>query len=149
MSENEFPFNRILVVDDSEVDFFIANTLLKRHNPAVSLYYAMDVESALSMLRAFKPAEMPDLILTDLNFEKQKKQGLDFLREFSELYPLNNGPKVVVLSAYLGFNDREAITKACFAAEIIEKPFSVEKLQACLSYTFSGHSGNADNDPEF
>ena len=139
MVKKEIPFNRILVVDDSEVDFFIVNTLLKRHKPGLSLYYAMDVESGINMLKAFKPDETPDLILLDLNFDKQKMQGMDFLRELTKLYPaVNTGPKVIVLSAYLGFNDSEAITKDFLGVEIIEKPFSVEKLVACISYTFSG-----------
>lgn len=137
--KKEIPFNRILVVDDSEVDFFIVNTLLKRHKPGLSLYYAMDVESGLNMLKAFKPGETPDLILLDLNFERQKMHGMDFLKELVKLYPvINSGPKVIVLSAYLGFNDSEAITKDFFGVEIIEKPFSVEKLVGCISYSFSG-----------
>lgn len=140
MANKEIPFNRILIVDDSEVDFFIANTLLKRHKSALSLYYAMDVESGLNMLKAFKPGAVPDLILLDWNFDRQKKQGVDFLKEFEKLYPANsNGPRLIVLSAYLGFNDTEALTKDFGEVEIIEKPFTLEKLVACISYTFSGH----------
>ena len=131
MGKKEIPFNRILIIDDSEVDFFIANTMLKRHKPSVHLYYAMDVDSALDMMRSFKPNEMPDLILLDLNFDRQEKQGVDFLKEFNKLEPAGNSEtKVVILTAYSGFKEVKDFIHDFSITEIIQKPFSVEKLMA-------------------
>ncbi len=129
MKEKEIPFNRILIIDDSEVDFFIANSILKKHKPSVSLYYAMDVDSALNMLRSFKTSEVPDLILLDLNFERQSKQGLDFLKEFEKLYAgLDTQTKITVLTAFKGFQEAKVIARDFSHTAIMEKPFSVEKL---------------------
>jgi CheY-like chemotaxis protein len=132
MNKKEFPYKRILVIDDSEVDFFIANTLLKKHKPSVSLYYAMDVDSALDMLKSFKPDDAPDLILLDLNFDRQKKQGIDFMKEFIAMGPLHlAGTTVMVLTAFAGFKEMKNISAYFSRTAIIEKPFSVEKLMAC------------------
>jgi CheY-like chemotaxis protein len=137
--EQDFPFKRILVADDSDIDIFIVHTILKRYKPSLLLYYALDIESALSMLKSFKSTDLPCLVLLDLNFGKQKKQGLDFMMEFATLYPGGpNNPKVLGLSAYTAFRDVTRIKKNFPDLSIIEKPFSIGKMMNCLSFSLSG-----------
>lgn len=132
MTKNVIPFNRILVVDDSDVDFFIASTHIQRHKPSAKLIFADSVDKALDMLRNCNPADVPDLILLDLNFDRQTKQGIDFLNEFwkqKKTYPQE--VKVMVLTAFAGFEELCPIQKMFPETEILQKPFSLEKLGIC------------------
>jgi CheY-like chemotaxis protein len=129
MIQKEIPFNRILMVDDSELDFYIVKEMIKRRKPSATLYYAMDVDTAMQMIKAFPPSEAPDLILLDLHFNRKKKQGIDFLQEYGALgADQNPGVKVIVLTAYAAFKDGHALKKDFSNMEILEKPFSVEQL---------------------
>ncbi len=129
MSKKEIPFNKILIVDDSEVDFFIAHSLLKRHKPSISLFYAMNVDGALKMLRSFKKEEMPDLVLLDLHFDRQEKQGKDFLKEFKTLVAEQNvSTKVVALTAFSSFSDTRNFANDFSNIRVLKKPLSIEML---------------------
>lgn len=129
MGNKKIPYNRILVVDDSEVDFFIASKTITRHNPSAFMLYANSVDSALNMLRDSSPATLPDLILLDLNFDRQTKQGIDFLKEFGKLsLPSGSRIKVIVLTAYAGFRDIRSITNEFSVTAILEKPFTLDKM---------------------
>jgi response regulator of citrate/malate metabolism len=94
-----------------------------------TLYYAMNVDSALDMLKNFKPSDVPDLILLDLNFDRQNKQGIDFLKEFNKLQPSHTaGIKVMILTAFAGFKEVKEFETDFLKTEIIQKPFLVQKL---------------------
>lgn len=130
MKEKEFPYNKILVIDDSALDFLIATTIAKRLKPSVLLFHAMDVDEGLDMLMYFDPADVPDLILLDLNFGMQQKQGANFLREYDALpEACRAGTKtIVVVTAYAGFSGEHSFTKDLPPIKIIEKPLTEEKL---------------------
>ena len=131
MHKNEIPYSRILIIDDSEVDFFIVHSMLKRHKPSLSLYYAMDVDSALNMLKAFNPEQIPDLIILDMHFERQDKQGLDFLREFKTFQQARDHEiKIMALTAFAGFIDVKTFARDFAQTPMLKKPFSVENLIA-------------------
>ncbi len=129
MKEKGFLFNKILVVDDSEVDFFIVNTMIKRKFPSTAIFFAMDVDSGIKMLKSFAPSEMPDLILLDLFFKNHYKQGADFLSEFAKInFGIIANTKIKVLTAYADYRDAKGLHHKFPNTEILEKPFSLEKL---------------------
>lgn len=134
MSKKEIPFNRILIVDDSEVDLFIAHSLLKRHKPSICIYHAKSVDCALDMIKGFSLAEMPDLVILDLHFERQEKQGKDFLKEFRTLFPGQSASaKIIALTAFSTFSDVNNFVKNFSHIPVLKKPFAVEMLMGIHS----------------
>ncbi len=125
----EFPYKKILVIDDNETDFYIAHGHINSYTRDVNLFYAMDVDSGLEMFRSFKQELRPDLILLDLNFDRQGKQGIDFLIEFQKMEEESVMPTgVIILSAFSVYNEVQVLRKIHPVLKFIEKPFSVEKI---------------------
>ena len=129
MCTKEIPYSSILVVDDSEVDFFIATTILKGNNPSAQVGFAMDVNGGLNMLKNSALEKLPDLILLDMHFERQEKQGPDFLNEFKTLRStFKKEIRIIVLTAFVGFIDYKQFAKDFPDTSILKKPLSLEKI---------------------
>jgi len=128
MIEN-FPFKKILVVDDSEVDFFLVHQNLKMVKPVPHILHAMDVDSGLNVLRSFRQSEMPDLVLLDLYFNRHFRQGRDFLHEFHRMpKTITCGTKIKVLSAYTNPEIIAGLEKDFGKMHVIEKPIAAYHL---------------------
>ncbi len=129
--KKEFPYKRILVIDDNEVDFFLAHTHIKNYDRSACVYFAMDVDSGMAMYKSFKPEEKPDLILIDLCFNRQQKQGADFINEFNLLpKEVTQGTRLMVLTSFSGYNEGLSLNKNQLGIILLEKPFEAEKVLA-------------------
>jgi DNA-binding response OmpR family regulator len=115
------PDETILVVEDDRSAGELIGLILERHG-----YRAVRVESVDDALERLA-REPVDLILTDL--ELPQRGGLHLLAELSTR---RFGPPVIVVSGRLDEASTRA-ARALGARDVIEKPFTVERLASAVA----------------
>ncbi len=116
----------ILIVDDSPNDIELTTFALEATGQAMSVYSAMDGQSALAMLR--NGDELPALILLDMKMTGMS--GTEVLREIRADDRLRDLPVVVVTSSYLESDRTEAI--AAGSSGYIQKPMTLDQFTKAL-----------------
>lgn len=110
---------RILIVEDSRINQFIARDTLIKYNIPCDIEFAMDGEAALEHIYT----HTIDLVLLDIIMPKMT--GLQVLEQLHQI-KFVDPPKVIMLTT---ISDAK-ILKACFdlgAVDYIKKPFEEKK----------------------
>ena len=76
---SDFSFERVLLIDDSEIDVLVNRRLIELTRFARQVEVAVSGEDALELLR--NASEMPDWIFLDMHLPGMN--GLEFLEELS------------------------------------------------------------------
>src|SRR5216683_4038263 len=120
---------RVLLVDDELTMVQMVAELLRQEGHEVFPF--TNGQAAAGALTAHSP----ELVITDLYFDKTRAYGLEIVRKARELTP----PAVVIVITGFGSIEtaKDAIKKGAF--DYLEKPFKVDELRLCvqrsLSYT--------------
>lgn len=117
--------NKILVVDDDEVNNFILKELFQEAEIADQIVIESSVDSALSYLA--EEQSLPQLILLDINMPI--KDGFDFLEEYHEMGFDQKPCKIILLTSSLFEKDRAAVVKYENVIDFIIKPIDLAKLK--------------------
>lgn len=117
---------KILAVDDNEDVLFALNLLLEPHVEKVK------VTTQPSRIKHFMEIFHPDIILLDMNFERDAisgEEGFNWLKEI-----LKSDPEAIVIFM-TAYADTEKAVKAikAGATDFISKPWEKQKLLATLS----------------
>ena len=124
---------KILLVDDELTLVQMVADLLRHDGHEVFPFTS--AEAAIPALGL----HMPDLVITDLYFDKSSARGLEILRKAREMIP----PAVVIVIT--GFGSIETAVQAMKhgAFDYVEKPFKIDAFRLCvqraLSYTAAVH----------
>jgi CheY-like chemotaxis protein len=130
MDSNNFNFEKVMVVDDAEIDRFLAKKVLTKHafaREVLPLESAMNALDYLSENQENRDA-LPDLIFLDINMPKMN--GFDFLEEYTKL-PETVKKKciIVMLSSSLLPEDRELALNNPYVCQFLNKPLTADKLK--------------------
>lgn len=130
----------VLVVDDNEVDVFLARELMRRHGGFGDVYDVADGQEALELFRSQATGERlmgddfpPTLIILDINMPRMN--GFEFLDAFREVEDsLDPVPVVVMmLTSSVDRRDRDRARAYGIVKEFAEKPVSMELLDQVVS----------------
>ena len=128
-----------IVVDDSELDCFIARKIIEHTDKSLQVKSYLNGREVLDMIRAdFDKRVMPlTIILLDLRMPVMN--GFQFVDEF-EKFPLDIKRKyqIHILSSSRNTNDIYRILTHQTVLSMIEKPFTREKLMSLLAKIRSG-----------
>src|SRR5437016_5020917 len=118
---------RVLLVDDELTMVQMVGELLRQEGHEVFPFTNGQAASAALT------AHSPELVITDLYFDKTRAQGLEIVRKARELSP----PAVVIVIT--GFGSIETAVEAMKngAFDYLEKPFKVDELRLCVQRALS------------
>ena len=118
---------RVLLVDDEATMVQMVAELLRKEGHEVFPFTNGQAASAALNVHS------PELVITDLYFDKTRAQGLEIVRKARELSP----PAVVIVIT--GFGSIETAVEAMKngAFDYLEKPFKVDELKLCVQRALS------------
>jgi CheY-like chemotaxis protein len=82
---SNFPYKKVVIIDDSKIDHFVSNAMIRKSSFAEEVVNFNAAEAALVYLGSFahNPDGFPEIILLDINMPAM--DGFDFLDEYTKL----------------------------------------------------------------
>ncbi len=126
----EFSF---IIIDDSELDCFVTQRLLKHSNRNVIVKTFQNARQVLEIIReSSKEDNQATIILLDLQMPLMN--GFDFVEEFEKLpAEVQKSYTIAILSSTKNPTDVYKILTYKTVNSIIEKPLTKEKLLSLIS----------------
>jgi CheY-like chemotaxis protein len=129
--DNSYKFERVLLVDDNDIDNFINERMITTNNFSKQVTVKNSGEAALQSLRddVTKGNTLPEVVFLDLNMPVM--DGFAFLAEFENLpEAVKSGCKVIVLSSSISPEDINRASTNPYVAKYINKPLNEKYLEA-------------------
>jgi two-component system nitrate/nitrite response regulator NarL len=121
--------DKIILIDDSEIDLFIHRRFLELCNFSRELITYRSAESALDWLKDLNGTEPPNIIFLDLNMPVV--DGFSFLKHFTQLPDkIKNHSRIVVLTSSNSVTDREQVFLYKNVIQMITKPIKQSDIEA-------------------
>ena len=118
-----------MIIDDTEIDRFIAQRFLKKYFFAEEVIVQDSAESALDYLKKceFNVAALPQFIFLDIRMPEM--DGFGFLAEYEKLpSAIKSKCIIMMLSSSLSPDDHERVKNIRYVSGFISKPLDAEKL---------------------
>lgn len=123
------PLERLLLIDDDHVTFWLVNRLNKKLGIVGDLQHAVDGLAGLEVMQrvAAGQAPRPDVILLDVNMPRMN--GFEFLEEYARMpEPVRSGVMLLMLTSSMLDRDRQRAEAHPFVSGFLDKPLTGEKL---------------------
>jgi len=124
------PLKKVMIIEDDEVDTYLAKRVLSDNFFAREVVAASSVKEGMEYLSDHKK-DFPEIIFLDLNMPEQN--GLDFLDAFSAFTsPEKNSTKVILLMNVVNSSDEVTLKASShpLVRQVIEKPLTEDKLRS-------------------
>ena len=122
-------FRKVMVVDDSDVDRFVAQHVIKVHGLSHEVICVDSARDALAYLMSPEniPDGLPEIIFLDINMPEMS--GFDFLREYEKLPEnIKKNCIIMMLTTSLNENDRIKAQENKYVLNFLNKPLNKEKV---------------------
>ena len=126
-------FNRVILLDDNDIDLEIESTLLKGLNLAKQIDKRMKAESVLNELRSLKRLdEVPDLIFLDLQMPDMS--GYDFLVAFNTMPEfVKKNCSIIIVSSAKKEDDINRTYMFPNVIKYVSKPIDVKDVREIIT----------------
>lgn len=122
---------RIVLIDDDEINNFVAEEWMKTHAGHTDFIAFTSVEDALQHLRSCTPEEYPHLIISDLKMPMY--DGFEFIELYEdEFYSEYPDTKLIVLSSSLRKQDVDRAKEYPSVREFVSKESVQENFSMIL-----------------
>lgn len=119
--------NSILVVDDSDIDQYLAKYMIEQIDSSIQIQQAYDGQEALELL--YDSKQSPDIILLDINMPRMN--GLEFLDNYEA--SITALSRVVMLTSSDQASDKQKSLSHSCVTHYFTKPFEKTDLEALLA----------------
>jgi CheY-like chemotaxis protein len=136
--KKEFAFKKVMVIDDSEIDRYVASYNIKRHCFAEEVILKESAKGALEYLLASagKPDNLPHFIFLDIRMREM--DGFAFLEEYGKLpETVRQNCIMLMVSSSLDTEDHQKAEQNKFVNSFLEKPLDKNKLEALTHLTIN------------
>ncbi len=126
----KYIYKKVMVIDDSEADRYVASYNIKRHYFAEEVILKDSAKSALEYLRssAEMPGNLPHYIFLDIRMPDI--DGFAFLDEYEKLpETVKKTCIIMMLSSSLNPEDHQRAEQNKFVTRFLNKPLDKEKLE--------------------
>lgn len=117
----------ILIVEDSEIDQYLAKYMIEKFYTDINVLQAYDGEEAISLLKSL--SQQPKLILLDINMPRMN--GLEFLDEY-EASQIDKTTVVMLTSSFQN-SDKNKCMAHTTVKKYLHKPLDITELESALS----------------
>lgn len=127
---NTFSFGRIMAIEDSEIDQYVIEQMMKRSSFAEQVFISSSAKEALDNLDKFSSnnEEMPELIFLDIHMPNMN--GFAFLTELEKKYGhIKDHMSVIILTTSLDPIDRTTSESYSNIKMYLNKPLTIDKLK--------------------
>ena len=122
-------YHKVLVIDDNEVDRYIATRNIKTYHFADEIVAKDSAMSGLEYLESLKdtPEELPQVIFLDIRMPEI--DGFGFLKEYEKLpISIQNKSIIMILSTSLDPSDHERARNNPLIKKFLNKPLDKSSL---------------------
>jgi CheY-like chemotaxis protein len=129
----EYKYDKVMVVDDSDTDLYVAEHYLKKYFVAAHVISAESATAGLEYLSQYANSsdQLPSIIFLDIRMPVM--DGFDFLNEYEKLpVTVHKHCTVIMLSSSADPRDHQRIKENPFVKKFINKPLNKEKVQELL-----------------
>jgi CheY-like chemotaxis protein len=130
-SEKKPRYQRVLLIDDTELDNFINREMIRRYGFAQQVFVCSSGKSALEFLNNLvvlgNAALFPELIFVDINMPLM--DGFQFIEQFRRISDSVGSPRIAILTSSLSNIDRERADKLSPSVQFLNKPLTIESLK--------------------
>ena len=130
MSDSKFHFDRVLLIDDSEIDVLVNRRLIELTRFAANVTVTCTGEEAMHFLReeCGKAEHAPDWIFLDMHLPGMS--GYDVIEEFKTLPSyITDKSKIIILSVFQKQERLQKVFENNFVAGQLEKPLTQQALK--------------------
>ncbi|RAU82798.1 response regulator [Pontibacter arcticus] len=122
--------NSVYIIDDDEVSLYLTSMVFELYAPHMQcICFDNAIQALESLQNSMITDTVPDLILLDLNMPVMS--GFGFLDAVKTL-PLEDKGAVFVLTSSVSEQDKQQVYETGQVVDLIQKPFSMEKLEMVL-----------------
>lgn len=134
MNTNEFHFKRVMIVDDTKIDRYVASHVLKKNQFTEEVIEFDMATKAIDYLEQNqdKPELLPEVILLDIRMPEM--DGFQFLERLSLLpRSLKQSCCIVMLSSSLDPHDHERAENNPVVKKFLNKPLLKENFEGIIA----------------
>lgn len=130
MNEDEKRPKIAMIIDDNDLDQFVANKMIRMSHLADQIITKWSAKDALNFLREHEnaPEHLPDIIFLDIKMPEI--DGFGFLQQY-EKFPdaLKTNVRIVMLSSSDDPRDKQRAAENPSVCRFLSKPLSIAELK--------------------
>jgi CheY-like chemotaxis protein len=127
-------FKKVMVIDDNEIDRYIANRNITKYDFAEEVITMESSKAALNFLCSLKdtPDQLPQLIFLDIRMPEI--DGFGFLEEYEKLpESVKKNCIIMMLTTSLNPSDHERAKNNQYVSRFLNKPLDKDKIDSLIS----------------